>query len=120
MRLVAEAGQKFLAAGVGRIHVAVEHQVLAAAGALPTADHVGAGFFHFLPGDVQADLLQRGLHVLRHLQFFAGRAGDVDHVARHGDDFVFVHLGEDPLDQFRVEARAFVSSLWARLYLQFS
>jgi hypothetical protein len=43
------------------------------------------------------------LHVLRHLQFFAGRAGDVDHVARHGDDFVFANFGEDALDEFGVE-----------------
>ncbi len=34
LRLVADAGEKFFVAGVGGIHVAVEHQVLAAARSL--------------------------------------------------------------------------------------
>ena len=42
VRLVADAGEKFFAASVGGIHVAVEHQVLAAARAFPAADYVGA------------------------------------------------------------------------------
>ena len=103
VRFVAETGEKFFATSVGCVHVAVEHQLLAAARAFPATDHVGARFFDFLPGDVEADLLQRGLHVLRHLQFFAGRAGDVDHVAGHGDDFVFADFGEDAVDEFGIE-----------------
>src|SRR4029077_13073766 len=50
VRFVAEAGEKFFAASIGGIHVAVEHQVLAAARAFPTADHIGARLFDFLPG----------------------------------------------------------------------
>ena len=104
VRFVSDTGQKFLLARVGGIHVSVEHQVLPAARASPTADHVGAAFFDFLPGDFEANVLQRRLHELRHLQFFAGRAGDVDQIGRQRNDFVFSNLGQNSLDQFRVES----------------
>ena len=100
---VADARKKFFAASVRCIHVAIEHQVLAAARAFPTADHIGAPFFDFLPGNLEADLLQRGFHVLRHLQFFASRAGNVDHIGRHGQNFFFADPGKDAVDEFRIE-----------------
>ena len=75
--------------------MAVEHQVLAATNADPAPNHVGASLFYFLPCDIQAELLQRRLHVLRHLKFFAGWAWNVDDIAAHGNDFFFVYLGEN-------------------------
>ena len=119
LRLVTEAGKKFLAARIGRVHVAVEHQVLAAARAFPTPHHVGARFLDFLPGHVEADLLERGLHVLRHLQFFAGRAGDVDHVAGHGNNFVFANFSQNPLDNVRIDAALRVGSYARHFAYQF-
>src|SRR5689334_3815388 len=56
LRLVTDASEKFFAASVRCIHVAVEHQVLPAAGTSPTADNVRAAFFDFLPSDVQPEL----------------------------------------------------------------
>ncbi len=42
-------------------------RLLAAASAFPAADHVGAPFFDFLPGDVEAHASAARSHVLRHL-----------------------------------------------------
>src|SRR5437879_8147925 len=67
MRFVSDTGQKFLVAGIGSIHVAVEHQVLAASGTRPASDHIRAAFLDLLPGDIEPKLLQRALHILRHL-----------------------------------------------------
>ena len=75
----------------------------AAALAISRSNRIWARFFDLLPSDIKADLLQRRLHVLRHLQFFARGAGDIDHVARHGDDLVFANFSEDALDELGVE-----------------
>src|SRR6266550_7140985 len=45
----ADAGQPRFLARIRRVHVAVEHQRLAAAGAFPDSDDVWATFFYFLP-----------------------------------------------------------------------
>src|SRR5260370_11535908 len=52
VRLVTDPREKFLAARVRRIHVAVEHQVLADDGAGLPPNDIGAPFFHLLPGYV--------------------------------------------------------------------
>ena len=103
-RLVAEAGQELFAAGIRSVHMAVEHQVLAAAAAGPAADHIGAALFDLLPGNVQAQPLEDVAHVLRHLQLFAGGTRDVDHIARHRDDLFLLNFSEDALDYLRIEA----------------
>src|SRR6266704_897834 len=71
LRLVADAGEKFLATGVGSIHVAVEHQAFTVPGAFPDADHIRAAFFNFLPRDGAPRFFQRApLHAAR-----VGRSG---------------------------------------------
>ena len=57
LRLVTDPGEKLLAAGIRCIHVAVKHQVFAAAGPNPTAHDIGAALFDFLPSDVKPELL---------------------------------------------------------------
>ena len=104
MRLVSHPGQKFFAAGVGSVHVAVEHQVLAASSTGPASDNIGTAFFDLLPRDIQPKLLKCTLHVVRHLQFLAGGAGNVDDVAAHGDDLFFPHLCKDSLGQLWVKS----------------
>ena len=47
----------------------------------PARDHIRAAFLDLLPGHVESQLLKRGPHVLRHLQFLAGRARNVDDIA---------------------------------------
>src|ERR1700730_920189 len=93
--LVSDASQEFFVASVGSVHVAVEHQALAATNSHPAPNHVGASLFYFLPCDIQPELVQRRLHVLRHLKFFAGWAWNVYDIAAHGNDFFFVYLGEN-------------------------
>src|SRR6266852_1579120 len=95
MRLVTDSGEKFFAAGVGRVHVAVEHQVLAFSGAGPPANDVGAPMLHFLPSHCQAQLLKRAAHVFRHLQLFAGGTRNVDEVAGHRDNLFFADSREN-------------------------
>src|SRR5712664_992349 len=102
--LVTDADKKFLATRVRRVHVAIEHQVLPAAGAGPPANDVGAPFFHFLPGHSQAQLPERATHVFRHLQLFARRTWDVDDVAGHRDNFLFAYGSENAFDQLGIEA----------------
>src|SRR4029077_6142433 len=83
---VAEPGEESFSACVGGVHVAVEHQALAVAGAFPEADDVSACVFHFLPGNIEAHFFERFAHVAAHLQLFAGGAGDIHDVTAHGDD----------------------------------
>ena len=85
--------------------MAVEHQVLAAATAVPTANHVGASFLHLLPRDLQSELPQHSLHVLRHVELFAGGTWNIDDVAAHGHDFFFLDLGKDLLHEPGIRCR---------------
>ena len=89
---VADAGKKSFAAGVRSIHVAVEHQAFAVAGAFPEADHVGTAFLDLLPTDLESVGFERPAHVLPHREFLARGAGDVHHVASHGDNFFFAYV----------------------------
>ena len=57
-----------LAPRVRGVHVAVEHQAPAAAGALEAPDDVGAAVLDLLPADREAHLLERVAHALRHLE----------------------------------------------------
>ena len=78
--------QPRLAAGVRRVHVPVEHQRLAAAGALPDPERVRAVLLHLLPLHVQAHRLVERDHQLGHALLVAREAVDVDHRARRPDE----------------------------------
>ena len=52
VRFVTDASEKVLAAAVGSVHVAVEHQILPGTGTGPASNDVGAAFFDLLPGNV--------------------------------------------------------------------
>ena len=105
IRLVTNPGEEIFLASVRCIHVAIEHEAAPAARAFPARNHVGAAFLYLLPCDLKAHTSPRGAHVLRHVCFFARRAGNVYDVAAHGHDFFFANLGENFLDQFRVDSR---------------
>ena len=91
-------GEEIFLASVRSIHVAVEHEAAAAAGAFPACHHVGAALLNLLPCDLEACGFPRGTHVLRHFRFFACRTGNIDNVAAHRHDFFFADLGDNLLD----------------------
>src|SRR5580698_2736353 len=109
VRLVADSCEEFFLAGVGSVHMTVEHQTAAIARAFPARDDVGASLFNFLPGNVEADGFPRAAHVLRHFGLVTRGAGNIDHFAAHRYDFFLFNLGEDSFDQCRVEPRAWTS-----------
>ena len=102
--LVSDPGKEFFLAGIRSIQVAVEHQAAAVAVSLPMGDDVSPSFFDFLPRDLEAHALPSGTHILRHLAFMPGRTGDVNDVAAHGDEGLFVDVGEDLFRQFGTQA----------------
>ena len=110
--LVTEASKEFFLTGVRSIHMAVEHKILAAARAPPAADNIGARLFHLLPGDVKTNLAQRGLHVLRHLQFLASRTRNVDDIATHRNNRVLAYLGDNTINELGIEDRSGLSRFW--------
>src|SRR5216684_2258898 len=81
VRFVSDSGQKIFLPGVGGVHVAVEHEAAAVAGAFPAGDHVGTVFFDLLPSDLQAHALPGSPYVFRHLAFITGGTGDINDVA---------------------------------------
>ena len=78
--------------GVRRVHVAVEHQRRAAAGAPPRAERVRAVVLDLLPLHGEAHRLVQRDHQLGHPLLVAREAVDVDHRARGGDEAVAVDL----------------------------
>jgi len=109
---VAEPSEKSFAAGVGGVHVAVEHQALAVVGAFPKTDDVCARVFYFLPRNIEAQIFEGFAHVAPHLQLFTGGAGDVHDVAAHGDNFVLANLREDGLGQVIFHRTASFRCVW--------
>jgi hypothetical protein len=104
---VSDAGEERFAAGVGGIHVAVEHQVAPAAAAFMSCNDISAPILDFLANDAQPHFLPAALHIVAHRQFFTGGTGDVDDLGGHGDDVVFAHLGNDALGDIVRQLRGF-------------
>ncbi len=84
-----EAGnvdEPWLAAGVRRVHVAVEHQGRPAAGAGADAEDVRAALLDLLPLHLQAHRPELVAHQLGHRLLVAGEAGRADGAARELDE----------------------------------
>ena len=109
LRLVAVAGEEFFAAGIGSVHVAVEHQAFAVPHAFPESHHIRAAFFDFLPGDGEPRFFQRASHVAAHFQLFPGGTGNVDHVAAHRHELIFANLRQDGFGQIFLHGIRFPS-----------
>src|SRR6188474_2335408 len=79
-----------LPAGVRRVEVTVEHQRLAAAGACPRGEHVGAALLDLLELDREAERAQLARDPLGGLLLLAGEARDGHGVAGPCDEPPFV------------------------------
>src|SRR5437879_6162978 len=72
--------------------MAVEHQRLSAARALPETDHVGPALFDLLPLHLEAHVGEFLAHPLAHRLLVAGRARDRDEVGGETNEAVGVDL----------------------------
>ena len=78
--------QPRLAPRVRRVHVPVEHEARAAAGALEDPERVGAAVLDLLPLTAEPELLVERGHQLGHALLVAREAPDADHAARRLDE----------------------------------
>src|SRR5207249_1217108 len=102
-----DPGEPRLLPGVRRVHVAVEHERLAAARALQEADYVRPAILHLLPLHPEPDVCQLVPNALPHRLLVARWARNGHEVDCEGDEAVGVDLnGNATAPRFRTARSA--------------